>query len=52
MDGFLELLAFEEYDSIKVGAVGTQGRFMTKYGFFEYRAQLITECFINKGLNL
>ena len=39
-DGFLELLAFEKEDSILVGAVGTQGRFMTKYGYFECRAQL------------
>ena len=39
-DGFLELLAFEENDSIKVGAVGTQNRFMTKYGYYECRAQL------------
>ena len=39
-DGFLELAAFEENDSIKVGAVGTQGKFMTKYGYFECRAQL------------
>lgn len=39
-NGFLELSAFVENDSIKVGAVGTQGRFMTKYGYFECRAQL------------
>ncbi len=38
--GFLELLAFEKNDSILVGAVGTQGRFMTTYGYFECRAQL------------
>jgi hypothetical protein len=39
-NGFLELAAFEENDSIKVGAIGTQGKFMTKYGYFECRAQL------------
>jgi hypothetical protein len=39
-DGFLELLAIEENDSVKVGAVGTHGLFMTKYGYFECRAQL------------
>ncbi|MCA9733292.1 MAG: family 16 glycosylhydrolase [Deferribacteres bacterium] len=39
-DGFLELSAFERNDSIMVGAVGTSGLFMTKYGYFECRAQL------------
>jgi hypothetical protein len=39
-DGYLELLALKKGDSILVGAVGTQGRFMTKYGYFECRAQL------------
>jgi beta-glucanase (GH16 family) len=39
-NGLLELGAFEEDGTIKVGAVGTQGRFMTKYGYFECRAQL------------
>jgi hypothetical protein len=39
-NGFLELLAFAENDSIKIGAIGTQGRFMTQYGYFECRAQL------------
>jgi len=39
-DGYLELLAFEKNDSIKIGAIGTQGRFMTTYGYFECRAQL------------
>ena len=39
-NGYLELSAFIENDSIKVGAVGTQGLLMTKYGFFECRAQL------------
>ncbi len=39
-DGFLELAAFIENDSIKVGAIGTYGLFMMKYGYFECRAQL------------
>ena len=39
-DGFLELSAFVKGDSILVGAVGTQDLFMTKYGYFECRAQL------------
>lgn len=39
-DGNLELAAFVENDSIKVGAVGTQQTFMTTYGYFECRAQL------------
>ncbi len=39
-NGFLELSAFEKGDSILVGAVGTQDLFMTKYGYFECRAQL------------
>jgi hypothetical protein len=39
-DGFLELSAFVENDSVKTGAVGTQGRFMSKYGYYECRAQL------------
>ncbi|MBN1349876.1 family 16 glycosylhydrolase [candidate division KSB1 bacterium] len=39
-NGLLELTAFVENDSIKIGAVGTQGRFMTHYGYFECRAQL------------
>jgi len=39
-NGYLELSAFQRGDSILVGAVGTQGRFMTKYGYFECRAQL------------
>ena len=36
----LELSAFIENDSIKVGAVGTNKLFMTTYGYFECRAQL------------
>ncbi|MBC8180522.1 family 16 glycosylhydrolase [candidate division KSB1 bacterium] len=39
-DGFLELSAFVKDDSIMAGAIGTAGRFMTKYGYFECRAQL------------
>ena len=39
-DGKLELAAFVENDSIKVGAVGTNGLFMTTYGYFECRAQV------------
>lgn len=38
--GFLELSTFVENDSIKTGAVGTQGRFMSNYGYYECRAQL------------
>jgi len=39
-DGFLTLKAFKKGDEILVGAVGTEGRFMTRYGFFECRAKL------------
>ncbi len=39
-DGYLELAAFVENDSVKVGAVGTQNTFMTTYGYFECRAQM------------
>jgi len=39
-DGFLELAALKKGDSILVGAIGTQDLFMTKYGYFECRAQL------------
>jgi len=39
-DGFLKLSAFRKDDKILIGAVGTQNRFMTKYGFYECRAQL------------
>lgn len=39
-DGFLKLHAFIENDSLKIGAVGTSGLFMTTYGYFECRAQL------------
>ncbi|MBD3373605.1 family 16 glycosylhydrolase [candidate division KSB1 bacterium] len=39
-DGFLKLIAFERGDSILTGAIGTQDRFMTRYGYFECRARL------------
>ena len=39
-DGFLKLKAFRENGDILVGMVGTQGRFETRYGYFECRAQL------------
>ena len=39
-DGFLKLSAFVKDDKIQISAVGTQKHFMTKYGYFECRAQL------------
>lgn len=39
-NGVLKLYAFMENDSLKVGAVGTQGLFETTFGYFECRAQL------------
>jgi beta-glucanase (GH16 family) len=39
-DGLLKLGAFKKDGRILLGAVGTQGRFMTRYGYFECRAQL------------
>jgi len=39
-DGHLKLLALKKDQKILVGAVGTQGRFMTRYGYFECRAQV------------
>ena len=39
-DGFLKITTFEKDGKILTGAVGTQGRFMTTYGYFECRAQL------------
>lgn len=39
-DGFLTLKAFKKGDDILVGAVGTQGKFEPRYGFFECRAKL------------
>ncbi len=39
-DGYLKLLALKKGDSIFISAVGTQDKFMSKYGYFECRAQL------------
>ena len=39
-DGFLKLSAFKKDGRILLGAVGTQNRFMTRYGFYECRAEL------------
>jgi beta-glucanase (GH16 family) len=39
-DGYLKLRALKKDDRILLGAVGTQNRFMTRYGYFECRAQL------------
>ncbi len=39
-EGCLRLSALQKDGKILLGAVGTQGRFMTKYGYFECRAQL------------
>jgi len=39
-NGFLQLSAFQKDDKILIGAIGTQNHFMTKYGYFECRAQL------------
>lgn len=39
-NGMLELHAFERNDTTYISAVGTQGLYMTKYGYFECRAQL------------
>jgi beta-glucanase (GH16 family) len=39
-NGFLKLSALQKDGRILLGAVGTQDRFMTKYGFFECRAEL------------
>lgn len=39
-DGWLKLCALKQDGRILLGAVGTQGRFMTRYGYFECRAQL------------
>jgi len=39
-DGFLKLSAFVKDDKILISAVGTQKHFMTRYGYFECRAQL------------
>lgn len=39
-EGKLYINAFMENDSMKIGAVGTYGRFETTYGYFECRAKL------------
>lgn len=39
-DGYLKLSALCKDGRILLGAVGTQGRFQTRYGYFECRAQL------------
>jgi beta-glucanase (GH16 family) len=39
-DGHLRLHAFRKDDRILLGAVGTQNRFLSRYGYFECRAQL------------
>lgn len=39
-DGYLHLSALKAGDSVLIGAVGSQNRFMTRYGYFECRAQL------------
>ncbi len=39
-NGVLKLAALKRGDSILISAVGTQGLFMPKYGFYECRAQL------------
>lgn len=39
-DGFLKLFALKKGDSLLGSAVGTQGQFMSKYGYYECRAQL------------
>lgn len=39
-DGALKLWALKKDDRILIGAVGTQNRFMTRYGYFECRAQV------------
>ena len=38
--GYLKLHALKKDGRILLGAVGTQNRFMTRYGFYECRAQL------------
>ena len=39
-NGYLKLSAIKKGDSILISAVGTQGKLMTKYGYYECRAQL------------
>jgi beta-glucanase (GH16 family) len=38
--GFLKLIAFKKDGRILIGAVGTQGRFTARYGYYECRAEL------------
>jgi beta-glucanase (GH16 family) len=39
-NGYLKLSALKKDGRILIGAVGTQGRYMTRYGYFECRVQL------------
>lgn len=39
-DGYLKISALEKDDKFLIGMVGTQNTFMTRYGYFECRAQL------------
>lgn len=39
-NGYLKLYAMKKGDTLLSSAVGTQGRFMSKYGYYECRAQL------------
>ncbi len=39
-EGYLKLSALQKDGKILIGAVGTQGQFMARYGYFECRAQL------------
>lgn len=39
-DGYLKLFALRENDTLWASAVGTQGLFMSKYGYYECRAQV------------
>ncbi|HSO87894.1 MAG TPA: glycoside hydrolase family 16 protein [Draconibacterium sp.] len=39
-DGYLKLFALNENDTLFGSAVGTQGKFMSKYGWYECRAQV------------
>ena len=39
-DGLLNLYALKRNDSILISAVGTQGKFMPQYGYFECKAKL------------
>ncbi len=39
-DGCLKLYALQKGDSLLIGAVGSEGLFMSRYGFYECRAQL------------